>query len=61
MTAQAIITASSEIQPIANDGNTNTRWESAHGLDRVNLIYDLGTRQAISSVTIDWETANTTA
>ncbi|WP_371416963.1 hypothetical protein [Microbulbifer sp. THAF38] len=58
-----MITAINEIQPItnANDHNTNTRWESAHGPDRVSLAYDLGTQQAISSVTIDWETPNATA
>jgi len=57
------ISATSELQSakLAIDGDHNTRWESAHGLDDVSLTYDLGQQQAINSVRIDWETANAAA
>ncbi len=57
------VSATSEIQgaTLAIDGDNSSRWESAHGLDTVSLTYDLGAQQAISTVTIDWETANAAA
>ncbi|WP_444936411.1 discoidin domain-containing protein [Microbulbifer sp. JMSA004] len=60
LTAQAIVTASSEVQSIANavDGNSSTRWESAHGGDSVWVLLDLGEAEALNTLTIDWETAN---
>ncbi|WP_444911311.1 discoidin domain-containing protein [Microbulbifer sp. PAAF003] len=61
--AQAIVTASSEVQSIANavDGNSSTRWESAHGGDSVWVLLDLGEAEALNTLTIDWETANAAA
>ncbi|WP_444941048.1 discoidin domain-containing protein [Microbulbifer sp. ZKSA004] len=58
--AQATVTASNEIQSIANavDGNSDTRWESAHGGDSVWVLLDLGEAEALNTLTIDWETAN---
>ncbi|MCG7585958.1 discoidin domain-containing protein [Photobacterium sp. OFAV2-7] len=56
----ASISATSEFQSatLAIDGDGGTRWESEHGVDNVSLTYDLGAKQSITSVEIDWETAN---
>lgn len=43
---------------LAIDGNSATRWESVQGVDDVSLTYDLGSKQYIASMQIDWEAAN---
>lgn len=41
----------------AVDGNTNTRWASAQGIDPQWIYVDLGATTSISNVTLRWETA----
>lgn len=55
-----IATASSAISPAGNavDGNANSRWESAHGINNATLQVDLGATFNISHTSIDWEAAN---
>lgn len=54
------ITASSAIAPAsaAIDGNSSTRWESAHGVENVWIQIDLGVDTNLTSTVIDWEAAN---
>lgn len=56
----ATASGSSNLQPanLASDGNTSTRWESAHGVDPSWLTIDLGTAKNLSSVQVVWEAAN---
>ncbi|RYE15269.1 MAG: discoidin domain-containing protein, partial [Sphingobacteriales bacterium] len=56
----ASVTGSTNIQPasLAIDGNTTTRWESAHGVDPSSLTVDLGSAKSLSSVQVVWEAAN---
>ncbi len=51
---------STNLQPgsYATDGNTSTRWESAHGVDPSWLTVDLGSSKSLSRVEIVWEAAN---
>jgi hypothetical protein len=42
---------------LAVDGNTGTRWESAHGVDPQWIRIDLGSTQSICRVRLNWETA----
>lgn len=52
--------ASTSIQAasLAVDGNSSTRWESAHAVDPSWFSVNLGSPYALSSVVIDWEAAN---
>jgi CxxC motif-containing protein (DUF1111 family) len=52
--------ASSELQPakLAFDGDSNSRWESAHKVAPSWLTVDLGALSKLSSIQIDWERAN---
>lgn len=43
---------------LAVDGNMNTRWESAHGIDPSWLTLDFGANFIFSSADIAWEAAN---
>ncbi len=54
------VSASTNLQPAsyAVDGNTTTRWESAHAADPSWLTVDLGSQVSLASVVIDWEAAN---
>ncbi len=54
------VTASTALTPAANaiDGDSGTRWESAHGIDPSWILIDLGNSRALSQVVIDWEAAN---
>ena len=54
------VTASTELQPAANavDGNSGTRWESAHGVSPSWISVDLGVAKSLTQVVIDWEAAN---
>jgi subtilisin family serine protease len=41
------------------DGNsTTTRWGSIYNSDPQWIVYDLGTPQSVTSIVIDWESAN---
>ncbi|HTF95195.1 MAG TPA: discoidin domain-containing protein [Cellvibrio sp.] len=54
------VTASTAALPAsyAVDGNGATRWGSAAGVDPSWLMVDLGSKQSLGSVVIDWEAAN---
>lgn len=56
----ASATASTQLQApgFAIDGNSGTRWESAHALDPSWITLDLGSAKTLSSIAIDWEAAN---
>ena len=40
------------------DGDLNTRWESAHGVDPSSLVLDFGAPFALVKTRIHWEAAN---
>ena len=46
---------------MAFDGNVNTRWESAHGVDPSWVQVDLGSTYSLTSVVLRWEPAYATA
>ncbi|PZF56695.1 hypothetical protein DEJ23_09000 [Curtobacterium sp. MCSS17_008] len=41
----------------AVDGDPATRWESAHGVDQVDLTLDLGSARDVESLRVTWENA----
>jgi hypothetical protein len=43
--------------PLAFDNQTNTRWESVHGVDPDWIEVDLGSVSAIHSIMLNWENA----
>lgn len=49
--------ATSGIATEGNDGNTGTRWESAHAVDPQNWQVDLGEPKEFNTVNIVWEGA----
>ncbi len=55
-----VAVASSELQAasLAFDGDTSSRWESAHNTDPSWLLVDLGASYDLSQVVIRWEAAN---
>lgn len=57
---QKAISASTANYPATNavDGNSATRWESAHDTDPSWIRVDLAAPYALTSVVIDWEAAN---
>jgi len=42
---------------LAVDGDPSTRWESAHGVDEVDLTVDLGRATDVAAVGLRWEAA----
>ena len=42
----------------AIDGDMDTRWESAHGVDPSWLVIDLQAQQSLGRIVINWEAAN---
>ena len=46
---------------MAFDGNTGTRWESAHGIDPSWVQVDLGATFTLTSIVLRWEPAYATA
>lgn len=63
LTAQADISASSEIQlsAYAIDADVGSRWESVHGEDAVWLSLDLGEPTPLNQLRLHWEVANAKA
>jgi beta-glucanase (GH16 family) len=53
-------TASTALMAGSNaiDGDMDTRWESAHGVDPSWLVIDLQTQQSLGQIVINWEAAN---
>lgn len=57
------VSASSELQPASNatDGNSGTRWESAHGAEGAvhveSITIDLGASYDIGQIILNWEGA----
>lgn len=49
--------ATSGVANVGNDGNTGSRWESAHGVDPQLWQVDLGEAQDFNTIVITWEGA----
>ena len=49
--------ATSGTASFGNDGNTGSRWESAHGVDPQKWQVDLGSEQDMNTFKIIWEGA----
>ncbi len=56
-TATASSTDGGNTAAKAVDGDPATRWESAHGVDTVDLTLDLGSARDVDSVRVTWENA----
>ncbi|MGL1957386.1 MAG: discoidin domain-containing protein [Colwellia sp.] len=55
-----VVIASSELFAASSvvDGNIDTRWESAHGIDPTWLMIDLAEEKSLQQIVIHWEAAN---
>lgn len=49
--------ATSGVAAAGNNGNSEDRWESAHGVDPQTWQVDLGSSQTFNAIVITWETA----